>query len=112
MVYIRSALFDIFQVQGDLIVGVETLPITLGVRRTLLLLKGVLLSGALILVAAPILGLVGPFSYLLLLCFLTLALCLLTYEKRWLYPGNRLEAMVELNFYLAGLLGLLWQTLS
>jgi len=112
MVYVRSALFDIFQVQGDLIVGVETLPITLGVRRTLLLLKGVLLSGALILVATPILGLVGPFSYLLLLCFLTLALCLLTYEKRWLYPGNRLEAMVELNFYFAGLLGLLWQTLS
>ena len=36
----------------------------------------------------------------------------LAYEKRWLYPGNRLEAMVEVNFYLAGLLGLLWQTLS
>ena len=30
VVYVRSAFFDIFQVQGDLIVGSETLPITLG----------------------------------------------------------------------------------
>ena len=111
MVCVRSALFDIFQVQGDLIVGVETLTITMGVKRTLLLLKGVLLSGALILVIAPAFRLVGPFSFLLLLCFLSLTFCLLTYEKRWLYPGTRLEAMVEGNFFLAGLLGLIWQIL-
>jgi 4-hydroxy-3-methylbut-2-enyl diphosphate reductase len=112
MVYVRSALFDIFQVQGDLIVGVETLPIILGEKKTLHLLKAVLLSGALILVIASILRLVGPFSFLLLFCFLSLTLCLLTYEKRWLYPGTRLEAMVEGNFFLAGLLGLIWQILS
>jgi (E)-4-hydroxy-3-methyl-but-2-enyl pyrophosphate reductase len=112
MVYVRSALFDIFQAQGDLIVGVETLPITLGERRTLQLLKGIILLGALILLATPFFTTVGPFSYLLLLCFLSLILSLLTYEKRWLYPGTRLEAIVEANFFLAGLLGLLWHLLS
>jgi 4-hydroxy-3-methylbut-2-enyl diphosphate reductase len=112
MVYVRSALFDIFQVQGDLIVGEETLPIILGERRTLLLLKGLLFSVALLLVAAPIFGLVGPFSYLLVFSYLSLTLCLFTYERRWVYPSARLEAMVDGNFFLAGLLGLMWQILT
>jgi (E)-4-hydroxy-3-methyl-but-2-enyl pyrophosphate reductase len=112
IVYVRSALFDIFQAQGDLIVGVETLPIVLGENRTLLLLKGIIIIGALINTAAGIFGLVGPFVYLLLLCFLSQMLTLLTYEMRWLYPGTRLEAMVEGNFLFAGLLGLIWRILS
>jgi len=112
MAYVRSALFDIFQVQGDLIVGVETLPIVLGEKRTLLHLKWVILLAALIIATATIFGLLGPFAYLLLLCFVCSALSLLIYEKRWLYPGTRLEAMVEANFFLAGLLGLLWHVLS
>ncbi len=112
VVYVRSAFFDIFQVQGDLIVGSETIAITLGEKRTLLLLKGVLLLGAIVLAVAPLLSLVGPFSYLLLLCYLTLSLCLIAYERRWLYPSTRLEAMVEANLFFAGLLGLIWKFLS
>jgi 4-hydroxy-3-methylbut-2-enyl diphosphate reductase len=112
MVYVRSALFDIFQAQGDLIVGVETLPIVLGEKKTLFLLKGVILSGVLISAVGGIFGLVGPFIYLLLLCLLSLGLSLLAYERSWLYPGTHLEAMVEGNFFYAGLLGLIWQILS
>lgn len=108
LVYVRSALFDLFQVQGDMIVGVETLPIILGEKRTLSLLKGMLLFASLFLMAAPIFGLVGPFSYLLLLSYLSLAFCLVAYEKRWLHPGPRLEAMAEGTFFLSGLMGLIW----
>ncbi|MDP6179794.1 MAG: UbiA family prenyltransferase, partial [Desulfatiglandales bacterium] len=111
LVYIRSALFDIFQVQGDLIVGVETLPITLGEKRTLFLLKAILLSAALLLITAPIFSLMGLFSYLFLIPFIYLAFCLEAYEKKWLHPGPRLEALVEGNFFLAGLMGLIWQIL-
>jgi (E)-4-hydroxy-3-methyl-but-2-enyl pyrophosphate reductase len=112
LTYIRSALFDIFQEQGDLIVGVETLPITLGEERTLLLLKGVAVFAGVILIAAPLSGATGPFAYLLLLCVLSSALCLVAYERKWLHPGRRFEALVEGNFYLAGLLGLIWHILA
>jgi 4-hydroxybenzoate polyprenyltransferase len=112
IVYVRSALFDIFQVQGDLIVGVETLPIVLGEKRTLHLLKWIILCGALLLSLAALTKVVGPFSWLLLLVFFSFTLCLIIYQKRWLYPGTRLEAMVEGNFFLAGLLALLWQIFS
>jgi 4-hydroxy-3-methylbut-2-enyl diphosphate reductase len=111
VVYVRSAFFDIFQVQGDLIVGSETLPITLGEKRTLWLLKCVMLVGSVLLALAPLIGWVGSFAYLLLLCHLTLTLCILAYERRALYPGTRSEAFVEANLFLAGFLALLWQWL-
>jgi (E)-4-hydroxy-3-methyl-but-2-enyl pyrophosphate reductase len=111
LTYIRSALFDIFQEQGDLFVGVETLPITLGEERTLLFLKGVALFLGLFLIAAPLSGAVGPFSYLLLFTVISSSLYLFAYERRWLQPGRRFEALVEGNFFLAGLLGLIWQGL-
>jgi (E)-4-hydroxy-3-methyl-but-2-enyl pyrophosphate reductase len=110
--YIRSALFDIFQEQGDLIVGVETLPVMLGEERTLLLLKGVAVFAGLFLIAAALSGAVGPFGYLLILTVLSSALCLVAYERKWLHPGRRFEALVEGNFFLAGLLGLIWQILT
>jgi hypothetical protein len=45
------------------------------------------------------------------LCYLSLAVSLLTYERRWLYPGTRLETLIEGNLFLAGLLGLVWNFL-
>ncbi len=112
VVYVRSAFFDIFQFQGDLIVGSETLPITLGEKRTLWLLKWVMLAGSILIAVAPLFGWVGPFAYLLLLCYLSLTLCILAYEKGFLYPGTRSEAFVEANLFLAGFLALFWQWLQ
>ncbi len=105
--YARAVLFSLFQLQGDLMVGTETLPITLGEKRTLTLFKRSLLSTALLLVCSTLLGLVGSIFYLMLIPLLTLLLCLYTYEKQWLSPGIVLEGLVECNFLLAGLLILL-----
>jgi 4-hydroxy-3-methylbut-2-enyl diphosphate reductase len=109
MGYTRSVMFDIFQVQGDLIVGTETLPITLGEKRTLILLKIILFATGLILAVGPFLGIIGPFSYAILLCLLGLSLCVIAYERHWIYPGITFEALVEANFFLAGFLAVIWQ---
>ncbi|MFZ0450597.1 MAG: 4-hydroxy-3-methylbut-2-enyl diphosphate reductase [Desulfatiglandaceae bacterium] len=106
--YARSGLFDILQLQGDLIVGRETLPITLGLKKTSMIIKLALLLSALILVTAPLLQWMIPLSYLLLACVLGLYLCLSAYEKQWIYPGLPFEALLECNFLLAGVLAILW----
>jgi 4-hydroxy-3-methylbut-2-enyl diphosphate reductase len=108
MGYVRSALFDLFRVQGDLIVGRETLPITLGEKRTIQLLKGVLSACAAVLAGAPLLGFAGAFAFILLVPLVTLSLCLRAYERRWVHPGWVLESFVEGTFFLAGLLALVW----
>ena len=105
--YARAILFSLFQLQGDLMVGAETLPITLGEKKTLHLFKMFLLATALLLIFSTLLGLVVSLFYLMLIPLLTLLLCLLSYEKQWLSTGVALEALVEGNFLLAGLLALL-----
>ena len=105
--YARAVLFSLFQLQGDLMMGTETLPITLGEKRTLALFKRILAGTALLLVCSTLFGLVSSIFHLMLIPLLTLLLCLYTYEKQWLSPGIVLEGLVECNFLLAGLLILL-----
>ena len=105
--YARAVLFSLFQLQGDLMVGTETLPITLGEKRTLTLFKRIFLGTALLLVCSTLLGLVSSIFYLMLIPLLTLLLCFYTFEKQWLSPGIVLEGLVEGNFLVAGFLVLL-----
>jgi len=112
LVYVRGGLVEIFELQGDMIVGRETLPIVIGEKKSLLLLKGIILAGGLLLIVAPLAGITGSFSYLLVCCFLGLRVTILAYERRWLYPGTRLEALLEGNLFLAGLLALVARSLS
>jgi (E)-4-hydroxy-3-methyl-but-2-enyl pyrophosphate reductase len=112
LVYVRGGIFEIFELQGDMIVGRETLPIVIGEKRALFLLKMIILAGGLLLIVAPLALPMGPFSYLLVCCFVGLRFTILAYERRWLYPGLRLEAMLEGNLFLAGLLALIAQSLS
>ena len=88
-------------------VGTETLPITLGEKRTLTLFKRLLLGTALLLVVSTLSDLVSPVFCLMFIPLSTLLLCFYTYEKQWLSPGIVLEGLVECNFLLAGLLILL-----
>lgn len=112
MAFVRSAFFDIFQAQGDLIVGVETLPIILGEKRTMILLKWIVVSTGLVLLIAPLFGLVSYFSLILLICPLILYVSLAAYEHRQIYPGLPLEYLVESTFILSGILGLIWQMMQ
>jgi 4-hydroxy-3-methylbut-2-enyl diphosphate reductase len=112
VVYVRGGLFEIFELQGDMIVGRETLPIAIGEKRTLFLLKGITLGGALLLILAPHATPISRVSYLFIACFAGLMFTILAYERRWLYPGLRLEALLEGNFFLPGLLALGWHLLS
>lgn len=106
--YARSALFDILQFQGDLIVGKETLPLTIGINRTSFIIKCSLLLAGFILVPGPFFHWMTPVSYPFLLCVLGIYLCLTAYEKQWIYPGLNLEALVEGNFLLAGVVAVIW----
>jgi len=87
------------------------LPIILGEKRTLALLKFILLITGILFAGGPLMGLTGGFSYVMLIPLLGVSFCLKAYEKRWLYPGINFEALVEANFLLAGLLALAWQVL-
>ena len=112
IVFVRTAFFDILDMQGDRIVGKETIAILLGEKRSLHLLKIVLL----ILIAALLLlssfHLISYLGFVLVASPITLLFLLSVYEKGVLLPSVKLEFLVETNFVLAGGIAFLWSMLG
>jgi len=102
LAFVRTALFDVMDIQGDLVVGKETLAIHLGEDKMIRLLG--LLSGALVtLTAGAVLGgLLTPAAWILAAASAGLAVIIWAYQQKRLLPGAFIEGLVEANFLLAG----------
>ena len=108
LVFVRTAFFDALDMQGDRIVGKETIPILLGEKQTLRLLKQILLVVLTGMLLTTMLGLVSSVGYVLTVCPLFLAAVLLAYERDLMIPGVRLEFLLETHFIVAGAVAWLW----
>ncbi|MFH2011850.1 MAG: 4-hydroxy-3-methylbut-2-enyl diphosphate reductase [Pseudomonadota bacterium] len=108
LVFVRSALFDIMDIQGDKIVGKETLPITIGENKTRFILRLSLIILSLILLSSSLSGFIPSLGYLLLVCVIYAYSYLFIYEKMTISHGILLEGMVESNFVLGWLVSLIW----
>lgn len=112
IVFVRTAFFDVLDMQGDRIVGKETIAILLGEKRSLGLLKLMLLVLMALLPATAALDLVSSLGYLLAVCPMFIMTILLAYERSHLLPGTRLEFLLESQFVLAGTISLVWALLQ
>jgi 4-hydroxy-3-methylbut-2-enyl diphosphate reductase len=107
-VFVRSALLEVFDVQADRMFGRETLPILIGERSTLTLLKGLIAFMVILLAASSFLGYVTTVGLWLTLPVLSMAGCIVLFEKNYLRRGVKLEFLIENNFVMAGLVSYLW----
>ena len=105
LVFVRCSVFDILDVQGDLIVGKETIPILLGRDKTIQLLVRITSGLAVLLLIA---GFMHSLSWVLMLPVGGIAFMILALTRSWIYPGAMSEALVDLNFLLAGALAWCW----
>jgi len=106
LVFVRSALFDVFEVQGDRIVGRETLPVCIGEKKTLLILQVLMVILVIMLLFMPLLGLMSRTGFWLLPGILYIIGLTRLYCKGWITQGPKLEFYLETVFYL--LAGLTW----
>ncbi|MBI5895401.1 MAG: 4-hydroxy-3-methylbut-2-enyl diphosphate reductase [Desulfobacterales bacterium] len=104
----RTAFFDLLDIQGDRIVGKETIPILLGAERGLLLLKIVLGALLVILLTAGWGAIFSPLAFLLTICPICLWAIIGLHERHGMLAGMQLEFMVESLFVLTGLLTFVW----
>jgi 4-hydroxy-3-methylbut-2-enyl diphosphate reductase len=108
LVFARTAFFDILDIQGDRIVGKETLPIFIGERRVQKLLERVLVAACGLLLAGALGGFVTALGYLLAVCPLSLLMVTRAHQKGYMLPGIRLEFGVESLFVLTGVIAVAW----
>jgi (E)-4-hydroxy-3-methyl-but-2-enyl pyrophosphate reductase len=107
-VFARTAFFDLLDIQGDRIMGKETLPILLGNRKTAVLLKATLVGCMILVAAGSATGLISGLGFFLTLCPAVMLLLVNAYEKGQMLPSMRLEFLVESLFLLSGVITLLW----
>jgi 4-hydroxy-3-methylbut-2-enyl diphosphate reductase len=111
MVFVRTAFFDVLDMQGDRIVGKQTIPLLLGEARTMRLLNALLLLALLILILSSIFKLYSSLGYVLTICPILIGVVLKAHLQGSMLPGTRLEFLIESHFILAGILSLIWSTL-
>ena len=111
MVFVRTAFFDILDMQGDRIVGMETIPILMGEKRSMRLLKSIVALTLAVILLSSAFNLISDLGFGLAICPIFLFLVILIYEKGHLIPGIRLEFLVESLFVLAGIIALLWSVI-
>ncbi|MBF0449518.1 MAG: 4-hydroxy-3-methylbut-2-enyl diphosphate reductase [Candidatus Magnetomorum sp.] len=104
LVFARSAFFDLLDIQGNRIVGQETLPGLLGEKRTMKLLR--ILSITLFL-CGPIFyffGLTHVTSVFVCISSILFYYFMQVFEKKRLLSGTRLNFFVESHFIVCGIM--------
>jgi 4-hydroxy-3-methylbut-2-enyl diphosphate reductase len=112
LVFARTAFFDILDMQGDRIVGKETIAILLGDKKSLRLLKTTLLILIAALLVLSSFHLVSYLGFFLISSPMLLLLLLSAYEQGILMSSVKLELLVETSFIMAGLSAFLWSLLG
>lgn len=112
MVFSRTVFYDILDMQGDRIVGQRTLPLLLGDKKTIRLLKKILVGLLVILPVSSALHLISGLGYSLSLFPVLMLGLLFMYERNRDFYGFRLEFLVETLLIFTGVIALIWEVLS
>ena len=108
LIFFRTGLMELRDIQGDRIVGKRTLPIVLGKEQTEALLGVMCAALAVVLVSASINEWVAPlFGYAMLIPVIYAGACLYWYTKKILGHSGLMEAATDQIFIIAGVLVLL-----
>ncbi len=108
LVFARTAFFDILDMQGDRIVGKETIPILMGEKKAIRLLKAILVANLGILLLSSLFSFITSLGFILAICPVFIFIVISAHERGYMLPGTRLEFLVETNFVLAGFATLVW----
>ena len=102
----RTLFTDLGDVEGDQILGRESLALVLGERACKALMAAVLVAEGLVLLAGGLSGWTAPLSYWLLLAVAYWAACYVKLHRGRFPEAELGEALIDAKFYLCGLLAL------
>ena len=108
IVFIRSALSDILDIQSDRLIGRETLPVLIGEKQTLVFLQAISAILFLVLFAAWPARWSTSLSFVLLTTVFYIWICFKLYDRRSGFSGVVLEGLLESSYIVAGVCALLW----
>lgn len=110
IVLIRGIIFDLWDMQGDRIIGRETLPIIVGEDRARYIVAGCGALSGLVLILSISLHWISPLGWLFFLSIIYIFLYLYFYKKRAFAQRLASEAIVDGNFLFLGFMAFVWSS--
>ena len=108
VVFIRSAMSDILEIQSDKLIGRETIPVLFGKKTTMNLLKIIsLILLALLIISNPA-GWTTTLSFFLIACILYIWICFQLCDRKSGFSGAVMEGLLETSYIIVGLSVLVW----
>ncbi len=108
-VFIRSVIVDIVSIEGDRIVGRETIPIVIGPQRTQAMLFVITAIVGSFMFFSTAFGLEPSLGYYLIIPPGLMVIYLYLFQKLRMQSSVLFEAMLDSNFILAGFITYIWQ---
>ncbi len=108
IVFVRSSLSDLIEIQSDRLLGRETIPVVIGEEKTLKLLNGISLALALLLVLSYPLKWTTSLSFMLFPCVFYMWICFELCDRRTALSAAVINGLLETNYILAGLCTVGW----
>jgi len=108
LVFSKSVLSDILDIQSDRLIGRETIPVIIGETRAGNLLKGVLILEGIVLVASTFTGCTSSLSLVLMIPVFYIWICLRLCDRKIRFSRMTLEGLLVINYVIAGLSACLW----
>ncbi len=108
IVFIRTVLLAVKDVQGDRLVGKETIPTAIGKTNTKVMLVVISLFITILLIISPMIGWTSTFSFYLVPCITYACGYLYLNHKRLMPSGIACESITDFNFILAGIMVAIW----
>jgi 4-hydroxy-3-methylbut-2-enyl diphosphate reductase len=112
LVFVRSAMSDIMDIQSDKLLGRETIPVVIGKEKTQVLLKIIVLILLVILLISTPAGWSSTLSIFLVLCILYIWICFRLCDRRSGLSGALIEGLLETSYIIAGFAVFCWFILS
>ncbi len=108
IVFVRSAMSDLLDIQRDRLIGQETLPVLIGEQKTLVILKTTGAFLFVMLLLSPLSGWSTTFGFSQLITVFYMWICFKLYDRRSAFSGVALEGFLESGYIVAGISSLVW----
>ena len=112
LVFIRSILSDIIEMQNDRLLGRETIPVLVGSKTSQRILKVVWVLLFILLASAYPAGWSASVSIALIICLFYVLICFKLYDRRATLSSMEIWGLLETNYILAGVSALSWLAIS
>ena len=111
LVFVKSTMSDMVNIQSDRLIGRETIPVLIGENKTRNLLSGISVFMFVVMTLAYPLRWAPALSFALLASIFYVWICFYLYDRRSELSGAVLEGLLQTNYIISGVSALSWYIL-